>query len=277
MRAWHIVQSRLRSLFFRGERESDLREELQFHIAREAERLEGTGLRADAAHLQAVKTFGAVEATKEACRDARGTALFDGFARDVRYAGRSFLRAPLVGLTIVLTVGLGLGLVTVVFTILNAYIFRVDEVRDPHGLYAADRQISADAELTGFTRPQYDALVRDTDVFSETFATTGDVQAWLDGVRREGRLVTGNFFRVLGASAMRGRALDAGRRRGRWRSGHRPQLPRVVAALCERSRHPQSSGPARTDRSSTSSASCRKGFEGSSRSRRQTSGRRCRF
>ena len=139
MRAWHIVRSRLRSLFFRGERESDLREELQFHIAREAERLEGTGLRADAAHLQAVKTFGAVEATKEACRDARGTALFDGFARDVRYAGRSFLRAPLVGLTIVLTVGLGLGLVTVVFTILNAYIFRVDEVRDPHAVPSSAR------------------------------------------------------------------------------------------------------------------------------------------
>ena len=71
MRAWHIAQSRLRSLFFRGERESDLREELQFHIAREAERLEATGLRADVARLQAVKTFGAVEATKEACRDAR--------------------------------------------------------------------------------------------------------------------------------------------------------------------------------------------------------------
>lgn len=207
MRAWDIIRSRLRSLFFRSDRESELREELQFHIEREAERLEGTGLRTDAARVQAMKTFGAVEPTKEACRDARGTAFFDGLRRDVRYAYRSFLRAPLVGFTIVTTVGLGLGLVTVVFTILNAYVFRVDEVRDPHGLYTVYRQASANAEPTGFTRPQYDALVRDTDLFSETFATTGDVRAWIDGVRREGRLVTGNFFALLGANVTRGRAL----------------------------------------------------------------------
>ncbi len=207
MRAWDIVRSRLRSLFFRSDRESDLREELQFHIEREAERLEGSGLRADVARRQAMKTFGAVEPTKEACRDARGTAFFDGLVRDVRYACRSYLRAPLVGLTIVTTVGLGLGLVTVVFTILNAYIFRADEVRDPHGIYAVYRGAAANAEPTGFSRQQYDALVRDTALFSETCATTGDVKGWLDGVRREGRLVTGNFFALLGASAVRGRAL----------------------------------------------------------------------
>ena len=82
-------------------------------------------MRPDAARLQALRTFGAVEPTKEACRDARGTALVDSVVRDVRYTCRSFLRAPLVALTIVTTVGLGLGLVAVVFTILNAFIFRV--------------------------------------------------------------------------------------------------------------------------------------------------------
>lgn len=208
-RSWNIVRSRLRSLFFRADRESDLREELQFHIERETERLEGTGLRADAARRQAMKTFGAVEPTKEACRDARGTAFFDGLVRDGRYACRSFLRAPLVGLTIITTVALGLGLVTVVFTILNAFVFRVDEVRDPHGLFTVYRQASANAEPTGFTRPQYDALVRDTNLFSETCATTADVRAWVNGVRREGRLVTGNFFALLGARAARGRVLTS--------------------------------------------------------------------
>jgi hypothetical protein len=52
--------------------------------------------------------------------------------RDVRYAWRSFRRAPLAALTIVTTVGLGLGLPTVVFTILNVFVFRVDEVRNPY-------------------------------------------------------------------------------------------------------------------------------------------------
>jgi predicted permease len=207
VRFWNVARSRLRSVFLRSDRESDLREELQFHLDREAERLQSGGMRAEAARRQAARSFGAVEPTKEECRDARGTAVVDGIVRDVRYAWRSFLRAPLAALTIVATVGLGLGLVAVVFTILNAYIFRPDAVRQPDELFAVERQRPGDSERTGFSRTEYDALLRDTDLFSEACATTADVSTWIDGVRREGRLVTGNFFQVLGASAARGRAL----------------------------------------------------------------------
>jgi len=148
-----------------------------------------------------------VEPIKDACRDARGAALLDSVVRDVRYACRSFRRAPLVALTIVTTVGLGLGLVAVVFTVLNAFVFRVDEVRNPHELFAVERQRSANTEPEGFTRGQYDALVRETSVFSDAFATTPDINGWIEGQRREGRLVTGNFFHLLGVSAERGRTL----------------------------------------------------------------------
>jgi putative ABC transport system permease protein len=131
--------------------------------------------------------------------------LLDSVGRDIHYACRTFVRAPLAALTIVTTVGLGLGLVTVVFTILNAVIFRVDAVRNPHELFAVERPRSANQESAGFTRAQYDALVRETNVFSDAFATTPDVNGWIDGRRREGRLVTGNFFQLLGAGAARGR------------------------------------------------------------------------
>ena len=206
VRLWHILHSRLRSLLFSARREADLREELQFHLERETERLEAAGMRPDAARLQALRMFGAVEPTKEACRDARGTALLDNVVRDVRYACRSFRRVPLVALTIVTTVGLGLGLVAVVFTALNAFIFRVDEVRNPHELFAVERQ-SANTEPQSFTRAQYESLVRETGVFSDTFARTPDIDAWIDGRRMEGPLVTGNFFHLLGVSAAHGRAL----------------------------------------------------------------------
>ena len=202
MRLWHVLQSRLRSLFFRARRESDLHEELGFHLEREAERLRAGGMPREAARLKARQAFGGLEPIKEACRDARGTALLDGAVRDVRYACRSFLRAPLVALTIVTTVALGLGLVAVVFTILNAFIFRVDAVRNPDELFAVERQRSANAEPGGFTRAQYDGLVRETGVFSNAVATTRDVTAWIDGTRREGRLVTGNFS-VFSESARR--------------------------------------------------------------------------
>jgi hypothetical protein len=68
--------------------------------------------------------------------------LLDNVQRDLRYACRSFLRTPLVALTIVTTVGLGLGLVAVVFTILNAYIFQTDDVRNPPKLFAVWHQPS---------------------------------------------------------------------------------------------------------------------------------------
>ncbi len=202
-------------------------------------------------------------------------ALLDSVVRDVRYAFRSFRRAPLVALTIVATVGLGLGLVTVVFTILNAYLFRVDEVRNPHELFAVERQRSADAEPATFTRAQYDALVRETDVFSDAFATTPDVTAWIEGRRREGRLVTGNFFHVLGVSAERGRTLTP--------SDDEPGRPPVIVLSHRAWSQHFASDPGVLDRTVLlNGASFQvvgvmpEGFRGLEVMRRRTSGRRSR-
>src|SRR5688572_14538020 len=133
--------------------------------------------------------------------------VLDGLLRDVRYAWRTLRRAPLTAATIVVTIGLGLGIVAAVYTLLNAFIFRVDEVRSPHEIFGVERSAGAAVEDPAiFTRADYDALLRETDVFVDAFASTGDNSALIEGVRREGRLVTGNFFQVLGAGAERGRA-----------------------------------------------------------------------
>jgi predicted permease len=132
--------------------------------------------------------------------------MLDSVVRDVRYACRTLARAPLAALTIVATVGLGLGLVAAVYTILNAMVFHVDEVRNPHELFGVERQRSAIAQPEMFTHERYEALLRETDVFAAAFASTTDVSAWIEGIRREGRLVTGNFFGVLGVGAALGRA-----------------------------------------------------------------------
>lgn len=133
--------------------------------------------------------------------------LLDAFVRDVRYACRGIRGAPLVALALVATIGLGLGLLAAVFTILNSVVFRPDEVLNPQELFAVTHQESANAESQAFTRDEYDALLRETGVFSDAFATAGEVDRWIDGQRMGGALVTGNFFQVLGASAARGRTL----------------------------------------------------------------------
>ncbi len=159
--------------------------------------------------MRARARFGSVTVAADECRDARGTAFVDSLMRDVLYAWRSFRRAPLVALTIVTTVGLGLGLVAVVFTILNAFVFLADDVRNPQEMFAVQRQGVVVGENAGgaFTRAQYEALVRETDVFAGAFAAGPDIDRWIEGVRMEGALVTGNFFHVLGVSAARGRTI----------------------------------------------------------------------
>jgi predicted permease len=129
----------------------------------------------------------------------------DDVARDVRYAWRTLRRAPLVAVTIVVTVGLGLGLVAAAYTMLSSVVFSADDVRRPDELFAVERVRSALAEPAAFTRAEHEALDRETNGFVDSFATTGDVQAYVEGVRREGRLVTGNFFQLLGVGAARGR------------------------------------------------------------------------
>ncbi len=188
-------------------RERELEDELHFHIAMQTEENLRNGMSSDDARRQAAVLFGGMEGHREACRESRPGHTLDDLARDVRYTVRSLRRAPLAALTIVATVGLGLGLVATVFTILNAYIFRADEVREPHELFAVERERSANLEPEPFTHPLYEALLRETSIFTDAFATTQATDAWIEGRRMEGPLVTGNFFHVLGASTALGRVL----------------------------------------------------------------------
>ena len=128
----------------------------------------------------------------------RGTAFVDDTRRDVLYALRAFRRTPLVALTIVSTVALGLGLVAAAFTLLNALVFRVDAVPNVHQMFAVTRPQTAGGETQRFTRAQFDALCRETTVFSGAYAERSQVESRVDGRLMWGTFVTGNFFQVLG-------------------------------------------------------------------------------
>ncbi len=131
----------------------------------------------------------------------------DNTVRDIFYAFRSFQRAPLVAFTIVSTVALGLSLVAVAFMMLNALLFRVDQVPDVHEMFAVERSGTAAGERERFTRAQFDALRRETNVFADAYAVVSDVDSRLDGRRMFGTFVTGNFFQVVRVNAALGRAL----------------------------------------------------------------------
>lgn len=202
------LRLRVRALIFPRRVESELDEELAFHIERETQKHVGSGLTLGGARARARASFGSAALAADECRDARGTAFVDTCVRDILYAFRTFRRAPLAAFTIVATVALGLGLVAVVFTFYNALFLRVDAVQNPGELFEVQRLPHPGANVwSRFTRPQYEALRRENSVFTDAFAMLSGIETRSDGRATRGTLVTGNFFQVLGVNAALGRTL----------------------------------------------------------------------
>jgi predicted permease len=191
---------RLRGLLFRRTVEQELREELDFHLAMQAQKHMRSGASADEARRRARAQFGSVELAKEDARDVRRVRLFEELSQDVRYALRGFRRAPTFAITVVLTIALALGLNTTVFTIFNAYVLRPIAVRDPHALYEFT-PVNPAGDGRWISWAQYDELARSGTPFSEVLAQRF-LFVRLDGQPLFGELVTGNYFPMLAAAVV---------------------------------------------------------------------------
>ncbi len=200
---------RARALFAPTRAERDLHDELSFHIERETMKLIERGLPPEDARARAQAKFGSATVAADECRDERGTAFIDNTIGDLQYALRTFRRAPLAALTIVVTVAIGLGAVAVLFTVLNVLVFRTDAVPDVTDIYSVERPQQANEDLSKFTRQRFEELRSDTNVFSEAFAALNNVDLRVDGRVMAVNLVSASFFRVVSVSPVMGRALDA--------------------------------------------------------------------
>ncbi len=206
LRDWTL---RLRALLRPGSVERDLHDELSFHIERETMKLMDQGLPPEDARARAQAKFGSTTVAADECRDERGTAFIDNTIGDLQYALRTFRRAPLATLTIVVTVAIGLGLVAVLFTVLNVLLFRTDSVPDITEIYAVERPQQANGDLSKFTRQRFEALRSDTNVFTEAYAAVNEVDLRVDGRMMAVNLVSASFFRVVRVNPIMGRALSA--------------------------------------------------------------------
>ena len=155
----------------------------------------------------------------------------DSVVQDVRHAVRTLARAPLFAATVVMTIGLGLGLVGSAFTIFNAYLFRPIDLPNPRALYVLIWETEGGLRRQRFRLMDYEALQPEARRLAE-LAATQNASFREEDVTTQGLLVTGNYFEMLGARPALGRLLrpdDAAAHGGKavvvlthnaWRSRH---------------------------------------------------------
>ena len=205
MRILRAAAVRLRVVLRRRSTDTELDDELRYHLERDVERRVTAGMSEADAHVAARRAFGNVTVVTEDARAASRIDALEQLGQDARYALRGFRRSPRFALTVVLTIGLGLGLVTTAFTIFDAYVLRLLEVRDPHSLYEVELR-DRWGRARNFSWREYQALTRSNPAFTESVASRWAV-THRDREPLMLQAVTGNFFPMLSVAPALGRVL----------------------------------------------------------------------
>jgi len=203
------VRSWLRASLHRRELERAMEDEFQFHRARYAEDLERSGLPPEEARRRAYAEFGSVDARKEECRSALGLRLLDELRADVRYAGRLLRRSPAFAAVAVLSLGLGIGANTAIFTLLDTVMLKSLPVKEPARLFFVDNSGGKSGGNSGPPYPCFEILRDRNRYFSgmAAFKAGASMNVTIDGVRERvrGQYASASYFDVLGVPAVYGR------------------------------------------------------------------------
>ena len=204
---------RLRALVSGRRLDRELDAELRFHIEMETEKYVAQGLSPDEARARAWRNFGPLARHTEDTRDQRGVRAFEQLLQDVRYGLRILVKHPGFAALSVLTLGLGIGANTAIFSVIDAAYFARYPLRDPERLlrvYNDDRERGA-TQIT-FSLPRY-AFFREHQTSFDGFAA-GQYNGFALETRGEaeqvaGAWITSEFLTTFGASPIIGRFMRA--------------------------------------------------------------------
>jgi predicted permease len=214
MRILNIVKMRLRSLVHRDRADGELEEELKYHLERETQRNLQTGMPPDQARSAALRAMGGVAQIQEECRETRGFGYLEDLAQDLRYAARTMRRSPAMTAVAVLSLALGIGANTAVFSLINAVMLKSLPVARPEELVSFAR-VYSNRPSGNFSYPHFLQLAEGNAGTADLFATnvTGITRVLAPGnptaeqATRE--MVGGEYFNILGVYAVLGRTLNA--------------------------------------------------------------------
>jgi predicted permease len=218
-RRWHhILPLRIRSIFRRGRVEQELDEELRFHLECKVEEQVSRGMQEQEAYYIALRSIGGVEQRKEEMRDMQHVRWFGDLAADLKYAARTVAHSKLFTALVVLTLGLGIGANSAMFSLADAMLLRPLPVWRPSEIVSLSTfSPNSFSESSGrLSYPDYldyrtksksfDGLAAFSDIISFGFASRAGELPRLKG----GLFVTGNLFRVMGVEPQLGRDFLAG-------------------------------------------------------------------
>jgi putative ABC transport system permease protein len=213
--------ARLLVVFRPTRAEKELTREIESHLALIEDEFRRRGMTREQSRLAAKKAFGGVEHTKDLQRDARSLIWFDNARRDLVYAVRTLRKSPGFSATIVLTLALGIGANTAMFSIIDGLMLRTLPVKEPERLVLVSDSIATRLRVWSYPvwqeirqRPQLFAAAAAWSSFQFDLASGGETQL-VDGV-----YATGSFFETLGVPAVLGRTFsDADDQRGGGRAG----------------------------------------------------------
>jgi hypothetical protein len=131
---WYDLLLRLRALANQRRAESDLDEELSFHLEMEARKNQAAGMRESATRRTTSVRFGGVDRVREQCRDVRGLVSLESLVRDLRWGARILRKTPMFTAVAVVSLAIGIGGNTAVFTLLDTVLLRSVPVRNPDQL-----------------------------------------------------------------------------------------------------------------------------------------------
>ena len=228
---WRRLKSRLRALLRTSTLERELDEELRFHLEKEIEQNLSRGMSPAAARQAALRSFGGVEQTKEEVRAARGVQLLEQAAQDLIHGLRLLRRAPGFTAVAVLSLALGIGASTALFSVADALLLATLPVKQPERLVLFDWEAGASFRNSGndgwsFNSPGgrrgsssfhtriFETLRQKEGAVAQLFAFAELRKANLvmEGVAEvvQGQYASGGYFSALGVAAALGRTLNEG-------------------------------------------------------------------
>src|SRR6266478_3853409 len=214
MRWLRSISNRLRNLFLKDTVEREADQELRFHLEREVAQQISSGMSPEEARRVALLEFGGLEQFKEDCREARGVNRIETLLADLRYGFRTLRKSPGFAIVSVLTLALGIGANTAIFSMVNALLLHPYNFRNLDSLVRVweDRGIDEGYDARYIAPADADDLRSSNGIFeglttysfqSFGLGTEGDVQPIL------GCRVSEDFFDVLAVSPAAGRLFSA--------------------------------------------------------------------